>query len=75
METMPLFSGMTKSENGVRQILDKKTYEVESDYRNNGGVLLHLQEKNEQLLERIYELESQLNHDKEKMDLKKQKKK
>lgn len=66
MEEMSLFSGKTKSENGIRQSLDKQTYGVESDHRNNGGTLLHLQEQNEQLLERISELESQLNHDKEK---------
>lgn len=66
IEKMSLFSGMTKSENGIRENLDKQTYEVEIDHRNNGGILLHLQEQNEQLLERISELESQLNHDKEK---------
>lgn len=66
MEEMSLFSGKTESENGIRQSLDKQTYEVEGDHRNNGGTLLHLQEQNEQLLKIISELETQLNYDKEK---------
>lgn len=66
MEEMSLYSGKTESENGIRQSLDKQTYEVEGDHRNNGSTLLHLQEQNDQLLKRISELETQLNHDEEK---------
>jgi len=42
MEEMSLSSGNTESENRIREILDKKTYEVEGDHKNNGSTLLHL---------------------------------
>ena len=42
MEEMSLSSGKNESKNGIIEILDKKTYEVVGDHRNNGSTLLHL---------------------------------